>query len=229
MALSEKQIARLAADAKAFDEQVVLGVVEFYNAIGPNHPGGNEGVDVAAISERAFGWVPPVMEHMAQRDGINPSVVKWNRAEDVGAQLKAHLAVAAFVRGGWLFNPFRAAMILKLDGQAHMDWLNRVLGALPVYGRYHWTGRDVRFTSLPCLTSVQSCVAYAVALIRLDRHGLGARVRACGFVADENKLNGQHLFMADDLRQKFCCPAHNNAQRQREFRRRQTKPRRAAR
>jgi len=227
MALSQREVAQLAEDREAFDTKVVRSAVDFYNDLGPNRPGGNQGVNDAAIVENSFGWVPQVVEHMAGLMGI-PGSVKW-RAEDWHAWMAAHKAVAAFVRGGWLFNPFRSAAILGLDGAAHMKWLNDVLRGVAVRKQYGWDGRRVFESELPILSGVQACVAYAVALIRLNRHGLGDRVRACGFAVDESKLDGHHLFLAPDMKMKFCCPKHENAQQQRRHRARKNKPRRASR
>lgn len=97
--------------------------------------------------------------------------------------------------------------------------MESILRALPIYTRLVWDGSSIKAVSVPCLTSVQRVVAYAMALLWADKHGFRDRVRACQYLfhPKEGSL-AHHYFLADDWRQKFCSPAHQNAQGQRNFR-----------
>ncbi len=220
MALPQAQIEKLATNAAAFETRVVASAVTFYNALGPDMAVAGK-ASFGAVLDGAFGWIPPVMESMARHNGINPSNFRWGNAESGEAVMAAHTAMVFLV--GWGKESLRKTNSMKLGSRDRISaarWLDEILGALPVYSRYSWDGRAVRFTSLPFLTSAQRCVAYALALIHMNSRGIGERIRPCGFLPNEElgPLN-RHLFIADDARQKFCCPDHANSQRQREFRR----------
>jgi len=105
------------------------------------------------------------------------------------------------------------------------DWLDDVLKNIHVTSRYALRGREIVSVSVPRLTSVDSCLVYALAVVLTDRHEFRGRVRKCGY----KTASCPHFFLdAGSFGEKlpgaprrFCCDAHANRHRQAQHRQRQ--------
>lgn len=192
---------RLATDWEAFDTTLVESAAEFFNDLN-----GHSLESARAVADRRFGWVPSLMTFIAEREGI--SAAPWPRAdEDIHV---AHAALSVFLAG--MGNSFT----LLPDGRTAGEWFSATLENLRIVTRLSAAGLKVEMTALPVLTSLPDAAAYAVAVVNLNRHRLGDRLKVCRY--REREAEAAHLFLASDLRMKFCCPAHGNAQHSREFR-----------
>jgi hypothetical protein len=161
---------------------------------------------------------------------MDPKNVKWTATETAMDVLRAE-NVLLYTIGA--FGDRSAALRFReapvWEGQQRPtpeEWVNGVLAVLPIYSRFVLKGRSFRLVSAPLLTTVQRCIAYAMAIIWTDRHGFRDRVRPCQFLTDPTPGSlAHHYFLADDARQRFCSLAHSNAYRQREWRRTHKAPR----
>lgn len=213
---------KLARDDREFDAQIVRSALDFYNSFHA-HPTIATGQPYSEIVERVFAWVPPVMELRAKGAGVDPANVRWRNTE-TGRDISAASTVLLFNVGA-----FKGGDSIEFANGRRItteQWLNEVFAALPIYSRFNIEKGEIRLASVPCLTGVQQCIAYALALIKLNRHGFGELVRRCEFLTDERPGSlAHHYFLADDPRRQFCSPAHGNAHRQREWRRAHAAPR----
>jgi hypothetical protein len=176
--------------------------------------------------EGAFDWLPAVLRERAGRAGVPASTVKWSGDEGVDEMIEAGqvllYTIGAF---GEPSKRLRFSTAPAREGKPRLSpeqWVNKILAALPIYSRYTFEKDAFSLASVPLLTSVQRCVAYSLVLVWTDRHDFADLVRPCGYLVEDSPNSlAHHYFLADDARQRFCTPAHSNAQRQREWRRNQ--------
>jgi hypothetical protein len=221
MVSHEERSTRLLDDQQKFDEKVVGSTVEFYNRLGPMTSGKlGARVNLDAIIT-PLNWIPPLMEHLPWCEGTS---VKWDHGEDLSVILAAHRALTAHMGSPPLGAPVVATRMPRRRKFTEEDWVGEVLANLPIHSRFAWNGGAVTIVSLPLLTNVQRCVAYTLALLKLNKHGLGKRVKGCPLVRrEEHTLFPRHLFVATQANQHFCCQRHSNHQRQLDHRARTSK------
>ncbi len=204
----EPLLGALVTDDQAFDEHLVRSALAYVN--------GTLGLgSSAAEPDEALAWVPKVMiERYRLTKGIGAKPLRpsaWQQSD----RIKAQLAIAFMVNG---LTRWRAERTTGKPAPGHasaFDWVNSMLLGLPMLSFWQVGQSGLTTHTLPQLDSAERCVAYAVACVAGDRWGMGDRLDICAFVPSADSR--PHLFLADNLKQKFCCPAHANAQRQREF------------
>jgi hypothetical protein len=119
---------------------------------------------------------------------------------------------------------------LAHDRASADKWLDRVLSNVDFVTHFERAGRRRTRITLPWLKSPEQALVYALDVLDENRWDLRHRVRKCPYVEQSSRDFG-HWFLdyrldSDDSRltagrsQRFCGPAHANAFRQREFRRR---------
>jgi hypothetical protein len=198
----------LVTDDRAFDEHLVRSALDYVNGtleVGPNR----------ADPEAALAWAPKVIiERYKRASGIGAMPIKpkpWQPSNPI----KTQMAVAFMVNGLARWRHERATGRSAANSGSAFEWVNSMLREVPMLTYWQVGLKGLTAVTVPELDRAERCVAYAVACIAGNRWGMGNRVDYCGFVpASESK---PHLFLADNLKQKFCCVAHSNAQRQREF------------
>jgi len=168
-----------------------------------------------ADPDRALAWVPTVMiERYRLAKGIGAKPLKpsaWQQSD----RIKAQLAVAFMLNGLTRWRTERTTGKPAPGHASAFGWVNSMLLELPMLSFWQVGPNGLSTVTVPDLDSAERCVAYAVACVAGDRWGMVDRLDYCAFVpAGDNR---PHLFLADNLKQKFCCPGHANAQRQREF------------
>jgi hypothetical protein len=215
----------LAANEAAFKERLVESTLQFYNDMHADTGRASIGEgNLGEIVGAAFSWVPPTMKLRA--NAISPKgVVEWCGTEDSDDVQTAARAML-FLVGAFKDSLRQVGEVGLLDGRrlSSARWLDEVLSDLAIYSRYTFDGKEVSLFTIPCLTRVRSCIAYAIALIKRNEDGLGDRVRSCGYLRQPKPGSlAHHLFLARDGKQKYCCPNHGNAVHQRTHR---TGPRR---
>lgn len=217
--------AELVEDERAFDAAVIRGALGLYNAL--HSDAAPQSQTLGAIVTDSLGWLPDVLAARAKAAGIDPANVHWASKES-GMDVMDAAAVLLYTVGA--FGDREAKTMFQLaptqTGRKRPSpeaWMDSILRALPIYTRLVWDAGTVRTVSVPCLTSVQRTVAYAMALLWADKHGFRERVRPCQLLIDPKPGSlAHHYFLADDLRQKCCCPAHTNTLKQRVHRRNQS-------
>jgi hypothetical protein len=230
---------RLIRDDRAFDAEVIRSAVVYSNLLvaGPvlRDDQGQPTRDVPPeLVKQIFGWIPDVLSERARLAGVPARSVAWREPDDTEHRNAGAIALT-------LIGPLRLvarAATFKIEGRAltFAEWMDQALGQLPIYTRYRYLGNHrVRTTSVPLLTGVSACMAYAVASILLDRWKVGfwGRIRECPYVRPLRDGDGglvrqqNHWFLDFRLgrgreleknRQRFCCAEHGNRYKQQRHR-----------
>lgn len=215
--LHSRDIEVLATDDRAFDVKVVQSALAFFNGWAEARNGGV--IPTRDIVESAYSWLPPVLAIRARNAGIQPGNVKW--AGDSSMELVNAFTVVFMLLCSNLDFGRNSAGAVTDDGRrfSASEWFDRCLSPLPIYSRFKFDGTGVRRIDVPCITTVQRALAYAIAALLEDRWRVRDRVRRCPY-----DRHGMHFFLDyridNDGRlsagepMKYCCQAHANAHRQ---------------
>lgn len=204
----------LAGDDRAFDEALTRSALDYVNGtwgVGPN----------AADPDAALAWVPGItLERYRRAAGIGAKPIKpkpFAPSDSIKAQLAVTFAINSLPRWRLERSSGRPA-----PGEASsFEWINTMLRELPLIS-YWQVGRDgLQTITVPALQSAEHCIAYAVACIAGNRWGMADRVDYCAFVPAGDAQ--RHLFVAESLKQRYCCKAHQNAHAQRRSKQRARK------
>jgi len=226
----------LVRDDRAFDAEMVRGAVVFYNLTHAGPREVMEGIATRAMVDQAFAWVPEVIAERARRAQVDVANVKW-RAPTDRELFNSKLAVFTLLgplRG--LAQQFRFELGSRRLSSS--EWLDEVLSSLPIYSRFRFEDERITEASVPLLRGLSECVAYAIAVVRLDRRKpkISERIRECPYTDPHfGEYQSNHYFLdfrvgedgrLETNRLRFCCPAHNNRYKSRMHRKKVAKGRR---
>jgi hypothetical protein len=247
-------------DDREFDLAMLRSTIEYFNLSGftiePFQPVVVEqGAQVQVVRRRsdanvarrvseeslaAFTWVTPVLHERARLLDFDNTRITWRPGDDKLDWDPWHAGrffgwvlcgpTVRDIRPRRLTNSEMRQFALRGIAQIEKD-ASEAIRPLVIEQRLAFKSGSVERRSLPWIQGVERCVAYAIALVLEDRHGVGGRIRQCPYV--EHGAYRSHWFLdfavsatADGLRrgrQNYCSPSHASRDRQRRYRQRRAK------
>jgi hypothetical protein len=238
------RLQKLASDDRLFCAELVGCVLKVHNEVNLRRPyhslATREWAAEAETAGRALDWVPQVNRMRVRAGGFQESEQTiWERPGHNGNNvIKAMARVLEFFM---TIDPDPSRPIFTaadfLSPKAEWDdfwhrpntkhtfarWINEQLAQFNEWTKLQLQNGAIISTSLVQLNTVERCVAYALALLIQNRHGLMERVRICPFFGRD--FAKPHYFLDFRLEsdgklargepQTYCTPRHANADRQR--------------
>lgn len=217
-----------------FEVRVIQGAMTYLNTMLAQEP------DIPK-AQKAFSWLCTSLAARAVYAKIPLDQVQWrDRAlsRDEAWNLASYIRTAALQvtpdaeRLALGRSRLPPGFPVRKDLGGTDGWLDKQLAGLPIYRRFRvMFGDQVVSMSLPLLTNTQRFAVYAIALMRHNQEQLEGLINVCPFLKDPT-ADYPHWFFDPRMdaagqpirgqRQRFCCPEHANAFRQREFRKSST-------
>lgn len=180
----------------------------------------------------AFGWVGAAVGDRAKEAGFTAEEVRALRWSDDFVHIGPDDLIWKFRAAlGWASAMDREKS--ERGFRARQDeWFSEKLASVQIVSRWRMVNGVLIESVVPKINSVERCIAYAVGIYLLDRHGLRQAVKQCPFVSSplsgleaffgrSRPGNVPHWFLQWPLsKRRFCCDQHAATYRQREKRKR---------